>query len=966
MSTEPAADLPTDPGDRRRSDAPLPGRAAVPGEAWGRYVIEGVLGEGGSGRVFRAYDPGLRRRVALKCLRFDDPATVERFLAEARAQAGVEHENVGKVYEIGEADGRPYIAMQLIDGPDLLWAPMTRAEQVAAVAAAAEAVHAAHRKGLIHRDLKPANVLVEKREDGTWKPYVVDFGIARAADAAGLTRAGTAIGTLPYMAPEQALGDSDAVGRAADVYALGATLYHLVGGRPPVHGGGEAELFDQLLRGEPPPLSRLAPDVPRDLEVIVGKCLERDPRRRYPSARALAEDLRRFLDGEPILARPASRAERLLRRLRRNRAAAAAAAVALAAVVVLGGWGVAATLRARRDAEAAHRFGREVERIEAATQTAVLLPLHDTGPERAAVRARMAAVEEQLDGLGGFAAGAAHSALGRGHLALDEPAEARRHLEHAWALGHREPEVAFALGRARIALYRRALDELQQMRPAELRAARRREVEAEFRALTLAALEASAGAARAHPAYLAGLLAFVEGRYDEALAKGAEAAAVAPLHEARVLIGDAHRARGVALLERGEYEAARAELERAGAAFAAAAEVARSAAPVYAADCERWLRTLEVDLLSAAPAEAAYLGAVAACDRALAAHSGHAEAHARRAEALRRWGEHRSRLGEDPEPLFADAVAAGRRAVEADPESADGYLTLGTALLRTAERAIAYGRDPLPALDEATAVFERAAGLNRRLVAVYNDLGMAWGIRADYQHGQGLDPRPALEHAASSFRRASDLDPGFAHAWSNAGLAAQTLAEAEIAAGRDGRPALDQAFASFDRALALNPRQAAFHSNRGLAWQTLAEAEAEAGGDPRRAFAEAEASFAAALALEPGNVYAMNNAAANAVTEAAWLEERGLDPAAVLTRAHERLAASLALDPTDPTPWFTRGLAGLVEARWTRHRGGSPAAALARAEADLERCLSFNPEDAQALEAMAEVEAGRALAPAHP
>ena len=287
------------------------------------------------GEVFKAWDKELERYVALKYLRHDDPELVERLFREARAQARVDHPSVCKVYEVGEEDGRPFIAMQYVDGSLLGEAAraMTLEQKVLVIKQVAEATAAAHAVGLIHRDLKPANIIVSETEDGRLHPYVLDFGIAREQEVSGLTITGQILGTPGYLSPEQARGDFGALDRRTDVFSLGVILYELFGGKTPFAGDSDAELLVNLLEGEPAPLRRLAPNVSRDLETVVMTCLEDRRDRRYQSARELADDLGRFLDGEPVHARPISIVDRLVRRVRRNKATAALALTS--AIVVL-------------------------------------------------------------------------------------------------------------------------------------------------------------------------------------------------------------------------------------------------------------------------------------------------------------------------------------------------------------------------------------------------------------------------------------------------------------------------------------------------------------------------------------------------------------------------------------------------------------------------------------------------------
>jgi serine/threonine-protein kinase len=252
------------------------------------YEVDAVLGRGGMGIVFRASHVRLKRRVALKMLlagAYAAPHERARFQREAEAVAGLRHPNIVQVYDVGDSDGRPYFTMEYVEGGSLAHqlagAPQPARQAAQLVATLAAAVQAAHARGIVHRDLKPANVLLA--EDGT--PKVTDFGLARRqADGAGLTHTGEAVGTPSYMAPEQAQGRPDTVGPATDIYGLGAILYELMTGRPPFRAATAAETLQQVISQEPAPPSRLNAQVPRDLETICLKCLQKDPQRRYVAA----------------------------------------------------------------------------------------------------------------------------------------------------------------------------------------------------------------------------------------------------------------------------------------------------------------------------------------------------------------------------------------------------------------------------------------------------------------------------------------------------------------------------------------------------------------------------------------------------------------------------------------------------------------------------------------------------------
>jgi WD40 repeat protein len=334
------------------------------------YEVLGVLGRGGMGIVYKAMQVGVRRIVALKTILQADYATAEernRFQAEAEAIGRLTHPHIVTVYEVGEHNGLPYFSLEYCPGGSLEkqldGTPWEAQRAAVLVRSLAEAVQAAHQAGIIHRDLKPGNVLLAA--DGT--PKVTDFGLAKRVDVSGHTQSGAIVGTPSYMAPEQASG-SKTLGPAADVYALGAVLYELLTGRPPFKAATPMDTVLQLLSEEPVPVRRLQPQVPRDLETICHKCLEKDSRKRYPSAAALAEDLRRFGDGEPVHARPVGPVGRLAKWARRR--PAVGALLLLVAVVTAAGLGgiLWALGEARREAknakDEANNTRKEKERAD--------------------------------------------------------------------------------------------------------------------------------------------------------------------------------------------------------------------------------------------------------------------------------------------------------------------------------------------------------------------------------------------------------------------------------------------------------------------------------------------------------------------------------------------------------------------------------------------------------------------------
>ena len=299
----------------------------------GDYTLLEVIGRGGMGVVYRALQVKLGRDVAVKMIHENRPLNPEnrhRFLAEAEANARLDHPGIVPVYEVSEFEGHPFFSMQLVRGETLAdklrRGPLPQREAARIMVDVCQAIAFAHSQGVLHRDIKPSNILI----DGEGRVRVTDFGLAKLADSGiSLTRSGSILGTPSYMSPEQASGRANLLGPATDIYSLGSVLYHLLTGRPPFVAESPIELAMQLLEHDPPPIRLLDPRLDRDLEMIVARSIQKPPDLRYADAAKMADDLQAFLRDEPVSARSGHFSQVIARWFRETHHA-----------VVLENWGV--------------------------------------------------------------------------------------------------------------------------------------------------------------------------------------------------------------------------------------------------------------------------------------------------------------------------------------------------------------------------------------------------------------------------------------------------------------------------------------------------------------------------------------------------------------------------------------------------------------------------------------------------
>ncbi|MDI1450968.1 serine/threonine-protein kinase [Polyangium sp. 6x1] len=936
---------------------------SIPQALLSRFGEFHFLGAGGMGAVYRARDRHLGRDVAIKFLHQADPETNRTLLREARAQARIEHEHACKVHEVGADGDRPYIVMQYIVGEplDRVGDRMTREQKVRAVRQVALALHEAHRLGIIHRDVKPANIMVEQGEDGAYKPYLMDFGIAREVGKS-IQATTSFAGTPAYMAPEQAANHVEALDRRTDVYALGATLYDLLADRPPFTGDNALVIMRQVLSDDPPALRKLRPDVPEDLEAIVMKCLEKEQGRRYESALALGEDLQRFLDGVPVLARRASFGYVLVKAARRHKLRVAAAASLLVVISVFGTLWVRERQALAEQTALARELGEDVKEMELFLSRAYGLPLHDIERERAIVRRQLRDIEARMATLGRAGEGPGHYALGRGFLALQESGEALAHLRRAEAVGYAPPELRYAMGLALVELYRQALEETKRIQNEGRKKERLAAIDAEYKAPALAHLRAALGARLSSPAYVEGLVALHEGQNDVALAKAREAFAQSPwLHEAKKLEGDAHFAEGKRFGRDAAFDDDKMmrSFEPAAAAYAEAASIARSDPAVHEAECELWTQILFASDTQPDRLRPSFEAARRACEKALVADPQRGSARVRMSLVYQAyaWQVVNGTERNDPETSIREAIQRAEEAARTQVSDPMAHYVAGAASWMEVRHHMNRGLDARTATDRAIAAYEEAIRLDPGFLWPYNESCAVYMERARGETWRGVDPGRTVERAVSRCGEAITQNPGFTFPAAHKALAHFWAGKYLVEKGRSPAASVTSALEAAASVKEDNKLDTALVS----AWVLWLEASyaCDAGEDPSGALSRAEAFLQEKERVAPAST---NDEIRGflATTRALHLLRRGDDPTSAIEAARSSFRKSAQASPWDVDYRVDQARAEILALRWALAKGKADPAMFDAAFAPLAPVLDKERANPHVYEALAELHELRA------
>jgi serine/threonine-protein kinase len=821
------------------------------------------------------------------------------------------------------------------------------------------------------------------------------------------------------MAPEQARGEVARLDRRADVYSLGATLYHLLTGVLPIPGSNSLEVLNNISTKEPRPPRSVDKDIPADLEAIILKCMEKERSARYESARALSEELERFLNGEPVLARSPGLWYRLRKRARKHKSLVAVSAGALVLLMLSLGWAGLALRQTKRNAALKVESAELVKATDDLARH-YLRPLHDTSRDREEIRTWLHELEAKLRDADAETAAVVHFARGRVHQLLGEDKHALDALKSAWEGGYQEPHVAYALALVAGRIYQEKLLVVERDFRTQLgkdasasnkkaaeqyREKRKQELESLYRSLALARLEeltrlTPGQKAPAPPAYLAALLAFHQDRFDEAVAHlNALGDESIRFHTALTLKGDILQASAVQRWNHGEPDEARKRFEAARQAYADAQNIGRSDPFVHYAQARLESAEVDMEVYSQREVEAPVERGLEAVARALKAAPDHYESLALQARLHRRRAEYLATQGQDARKDVEAAIDAAKKAVAREPKRPEARMELARGYWRLGRNLLSKPEDPSGRFGEAQRELDQILQEDRDS-DFHNLQGNIYKVWSDYEAHFRKSSLPRLDLAIASYRGAIQANEEFVIPWINLagayisrsqrvdcptpfkdleqarlalekaralnprnitlfeheGLYHEQLARRTLEQGGDSRPELRKSLARYEEGLANNATSDSLLLATGQALAQLGQADWAHGVDPAEGFARAEALFEKTRLQAPQKYLAYSSLGALHAARAAHKASRGEDPTSNVRASVAAYQQAITRSPKNPQPWAYLGRSWKILADYELAHGRDSSKSLTEASTALQAALDISPQYTEALIFLAEVQ----------
>lgn len=805
---------------------------------WEKYQLEELLGQGSYGQVYKATDQKLKRIVALKILNSSPDEKTEKFRNEARNQAMVDHPNICKVYEVGSFKNRYYISMQFIEGDTLnhFSKQLNLIEKIKIFKKVANGLHAAHLTGLIHRDVKPTNILIKKKADGKYIPYITDFGIAKQLDSPALTKDHLTTGSPNYMSPEQAAGDKyKALDIRTDIYSLGVTIYELLSGKLPHTGEMSIEVMFKIINKDPEHICKVSPATPKDLGAIVMKCLEKDPEKRYESAKELADDLDRFLQGNPVKARPSGIFYKTFKKITKYPVISTLMTLSTILIFMLLGFWTSEKVQNSKKIEIGQQMGQMINNSENIMRISHMMPLHNIESDMEKVKKEIIKIEKLMSKMGNIGKGPGFYAIGKCYSILNDQNKAQKYFEKSMELKYLNDDLFYQLGFIYGNIYKEKCEKLNESLNKKTFEIQREELKKEYLNKALKMFEKSKENGSHLKYYGEAFLCFIKQDYQNTLKNCEKAIEVSNwFYEAILLNGQTHLYLAEKMGFAGNFQEAEIEYELAKKHFLKAIAIAQSDPNCHKLLALLWIKRF-TNLRNSTKQLPLYRNnALEELKKAEQINPNDPNLSVVFAQFYWHWAEYLMESGKDLAEYIEIGIKYGKKAIELNKNNYEAYHHLGNCYLYEGINQMYLGENPEKSFNKALYNYNKSIKIANSFILNYTNVGVIYAYLGQYLYLHGFDPIETLEKGVDHFLKAEKIDPNNLFIYSNLGGIFYLAGNYLFDIGKNPLDYYEKANDCYGNALNLSPADNSLYVNLSGTCISIAEYGLKLGENPTK------------------------------------------------------------------------------------------------------------------------------------
>ncbi|MEJ5166736.1 MAG: protein kinase [Thermoanaerobaculia bacterium] len=797
----------------------------------GKYEILSLLGEGGLSFVYKAFDPVLQRYVAIKVLKVRDEQLIKRFFREAKVQSSLEGDYICKIYEFGEVDNIPYIVMQFINGISLKDAikDLNLEKKLIIFKKICEALQEAHQKGFIHRDIKPSNILIEFKEDGDVKPYIIDFGLVKEEEKRDFSFTGMVFGTVGFMAPEQLKGKPEEIDRRTDIYGIGVTLYFSLTGKKPFEVE-EIEEFEKAIKEEPVPLRKIKKDIPKDLEAIVMKCLRFEKEKRYQNVRELKEDIDNFLKGEPVKAKTLGIFYGISKKIRKNKTLFYFSLVFLILISLFLIFSINIKNFERKQRILAIEFSQQVKNLEDMLWYIYSSKVHNLKPEMDFIKERFKQIEKNFKSYGKVGYGPAHYAMGKAYLILGDFKKARENFDlSSKKYNFKASDIPYFLSLSSIMLYFEEREKILRIEDRDLKERMLLKLDDEYFSGIEKNLSELKNNEREGVEFLEALIYFYSKNYDLSLKKIGKLKEKYPyLLESLKLEGKIYKTLGDVFSIKGLKEEAIKNYLKAEEIFKEIQEKRESDPEIYKLLSSLWFSQMDLRIYqSGTSPEDLFQKVNLNCEKLLNLNIDLEEPYKILAYSNLKMGSFYLYEGKEPLKFFENALLNSSKALELKNDDYRAHWLSGSSLHSIGAYKRSIGENPTVEFERSIQSFKKAISLNPYDTNLHNEIALAFWNLGAFKSEMGLDPRDSLREGLLYIEKAKKMEKESGPLYNTAGNLYLEYAYFESSNKGNSEVFLNRAIENYKEAIKLNPNFAISYNNLGECYLVKFENQGE-------------------------------------------------------------------------------------------------------------------------------------------